>query len=348
MAKRVLVLCQRKQGMDSIGKSDVKDTVIPKINEYVKKVLGPNTRIEYLTDDKSDPTVDFNFTLEKGEREADEFISNHRGMYSLIILNTCPFLYMDFELIHSLLHPGGIMVFKVFPNNNINKDYFTKWSSGLPEINRNIESLHQYFTNILHPEFDHDNYHVYQKKTHIEDSSLGSSPETPIEISEPIGLLRKAEEVAQVAEVAEVAQAEPIGLLAEEEEQRQPDSVSDEDILNSNKKYKIKDPSIPFKFGGFYYFIDPITKKMKKLRCVQYSNMDNPEDCIFDNGEIHSNSDKAWRSEGWDIFSMGNPFTSALRQSKKKKGGSRKYKNKSKKLKRLKRSKRSRKKIIRR
>jgi hypothetical protein len=90
---------------------------------------------------------------------------------------------------------------------------------------------------------------------------------------------------------------------------------------------------------------------MKKLRCVQYSNHEHPEDCIFDNGEIHSNSDKAWRSEGGDIFSVGNPFTSAMSQSKKKKGGSRKYKNKSKKFKKskkIKKSKRIRRKTIRR
>jgi hypothetical protein len=325
MSKRVLVLCQRKHGLDDLRRGDVKETVIPKINEYVEQILGPDTTIEYLTDDKRDPTsADFNFTLKKGNSEADEFTSTHRGIYSLILLNTCPFLNMDFKLIHLLLQPGGIMVFKAFPNNNIDKDYFIRWR-GIPDNDRNIESLHHYFTHI-----PNDNYHVYQKKAQVEDSSL-SSQETPIEIAEPI-----AEPIAEVAEV---------GL---EEEPTPPGTVSDEDILNSNKKYKIKDPSTPFKFGGFYYFIDPITKKMKKLRCVQYSNWDDPQDCIFDNGEIHSNSDKAWRSEGWDIFSMGNPFTSAMKQSKKKKGGSGKYKNKSKKLKKLKKKRRSRKKTIRR
>lgn len=157
MSKRVLILCQRKQGMDKLNRNNVKDSVIPKINEYVEKFLGDNTIIEYLTDDKSDPTVDYQITLESNNSEADEFISNHRGMYSLIILNTCPFSFMDFGIIHSLLEPEGFMVFKIFPNDDTGKDYLFTINDEKREI------LHHYFRIMPFPEFDKDNYNVYQK-----------------------------------------------------------------------------------------------------------------------------------------------------------------------------------------
>jgi len=163
MSKKVLILCQRKQGLDTVNINDVKDTVIPLINEYVENVLGPDTTIEYLTDG-DDPTVEYNFTLDKHNPKAAEFISTHKGTYSLIILNTCPLIYMDYELIYSLLEPNGFMVFQAFPQlpPKIPEDLFYVWSSkeGVKEI---IQFLEQNFRHISYPDFDPINYYVYQK-----------------------------------------------------------------------------------------------------------------------------------------------------------------------------------------
>lgn len=133
MTKEVLVLCQRKSGKSSSAayEGDVKDIVVPKINKLVQEHLGSDVNIEYLTKISAiDGETDYNFNLDTypDNNQAKEFIANHRGFYSLIILNTCPFKYIDFKLIHNLLEPNGIMIFTIFPNivdkNIITEDIF--------------------------------------------------------------------------------------------------------------------------------------------------------------------------------------------------------------------------------
>ena len=167
MSKKVLILCQRKQGLDALdalGASNVKDSVIPLIEKYVEKVLGPGATIEYLTNGEDD-TVEYNFTLEKRNSKAVEFVAENRSQYSLIILNTCPLAFMDYELIYSLLEPGGFMVFQSFPKvpNQIREDFFSYWSSTIDKAKENMQFLEQYFRHIPSPDFDPENYHVYQK-----------------------------------------------------------------------------------------------------------------------------------------------------------------------------------------
>jgi hypothetical protein len=121
MTKEVLVLCQRKSGkVDSrrYSSNNVEELIIPRINEIVQEQLGSDTNIKYLTDMKGtmDGSADYNLTLNSYNLEAKEFISNHIGFYSLIILNTCPFIFIDFKIIYDLLKPGGIMSFNTFPN----------------------------------------------------------------------------------------------------------------------------------------------------------------------------------------------------------------------------------------
>jgi len=125
MTKEVLVLCQRKSGkIESrlYSSNDVEELIIPRINEIVQEQLGSDTNIKYLSDMKGtiDGSADYKFSLDSYNPEAREFISTHIGFYSLIILNTCPFLYMDFKIIYDLLKPGGIMSFNTFPNTSAN------------------------------------------------------------------------------------------------------------------------------------------------------------------------------------------------------------------------------------
>ena len=125
MTKEVLVLCQRKSGkIESrlYSSNDVEELIVPRINEIVQQQLGSDTNIKYLTDMKGtmDGSADYNFSLDSYNLEAKEFISTHIGFYSLIILNTCPLVYMDFKIIYDLLKPGGIMSFNTFPNTSAN------------------------------------------------------------------------------------------------------------------------------------------------------------------------------------------------------------------------------------
>jgi hypothetical protein len=123
MTKHVLVLCQRKTGKDISGR--VEDTVVPPISDFVNSKLGHDVTIEYLTDGgvqkdangKTDGTADHNHKLIKnsGNTTIDKFIREHIGYYSLIILNTCPYINMDYQLIYDLLTPDGMMAFTRYP-----------------------------------------------------------------------------------------------------------------------------------------------------------------------------------------------------------------------------------------
>ena len=46
-----------------------------------------------------------------------DFLNKNENSYSLIILNTCPFMLMKYEYIHKLLHDNGYMAFTIYPND---------------------------------------------------------------------------------------------------------------------------------------------------------------------------------------------------------------------------------------
>ena len=120
MTNRVLVLCQRKSGIH--GVRDVSDTVVPMINEYVESHFGDDSVIEYLSDVPpiDDDGVDYRFSLNRraGNHAAATFIEDHTQYYSLIILNTCPIMLMDFTIIHQLLASNGLMYISGFPKQS--------------------------------------------------------------------------------------------------------------------------------------------------------------------------------------------------------------------------------------
>jgi hypothetical protein len=63
---------------------------------------------------------------------------------------------MDFEIINSLLEPGGFMVFKSFPSSD-SKDFLSLMDEEKREI------FKHYFTQIPDADFDPNNYNIYQK-----------------------------------------------------------------------------------------------------------------------------------------------------------------------------------------
>ena len=114
--KKVLVLCQRKSSQKD---KYVQEDIVPQIEAYVKKVLG-NATIEYLTDgtskDKKDFGADYKFALDNKKQSID-FIHQNKEKYDLIILNTCPLIFMIYKNIFDLLIPDGIMAIKTFGNS---------------------------------------------------------------------------------------------------------------------------------------------------------------------------------------------------------------------------------------
>lgn len=139
--KKVLVLCQRKAGLFFVSKTEgqkvykeIEVEIVPKINDLTQFLLGADTEIEYLSSlegEHAKGKVDIKGVLslnnsenlilnygEKGEEEemsVQEFINQRRGTYALIILQTCPFMFMDFNIIAELLSSKGLMVFSAFP-----------------------------------------------------------------------------------------------------------------------------------------------------------------------------------------------------------------------------------------
>ena len=133
--KKVLVLCQRKAGPFYAGKEvpqKIEEEIAPKINDLVQFLVGPDTTIEYLsslTGEHAKGNVDIkgelsltsskplilNYGKVAEEIRVKDFINRYRGTYALIILNTCPFMFMDFTIIDELLGPTGLIVFSAYP-----------------------------------------------------------------------------------------------------------------------------------------------------------------------------------------------------------------------------------------
>ena len=117
--KKVLVLCQRSHGTSTSGRGTVEDLIVPLINDTVHRLIGEGADIEYLTDNvgNRDGGATYVFTLDDNpSNEASvEFIASHESYYSLIILNTCPLIFMDYWLISRLLKPDGSIYFANFP-----------------------------------------------------------------------------------------------------------------------------------------------------------------------------------------------------------------------------------------
>ena len=133
--KKVLVLCQRKSGWLYAGKIDnediykkVENIITPKINQLVRSLVGDDYAINYLSsveDKNSDLATgkvgiegilknDTFLTFNNETIPVSDFIHQHEGSYDLILLNTCPFILMDYNLISQLLAADGLMVFTVY------------------------------------------------------------------------------------------------------------------------------------------------------------------------------------------------------------------------------------------
>jgi hypothetical protein len=107
MTKQVLVLCQRKTGNDWLGK--VEDKIIPSIKNVVENLIGSDYDITYMTYIKDTTDLreigecDINCKLDGITECSKNFISENKKSFDLIILQTCPFIVMDYGIIYNLL-----------------------------------------------------------------------------------------------------------------------------------------------------------------------------------------------------------------------------------------------------
>ena len=127
MSKKVLVLCQRKKGIIHYNDKKVEDEVVPEINSIIEKLIKTKKyTIEYLSSGNHEGELDIEGLLEYNEKltlknenddeiTAEDFIEKNKKSYNLIILNTCPFKFMNYTIINELLSDDGLLVYSIFP-----------------------------------------------------------------------------------------------------------------------------------------------------------------------------------------------------------------------------------------
>jgi len=152
--KNVLVLCQRNRVPGLEG-------VVSNIQLFVDKTIGPGANIEYLTNSITPNSADYNFELKSssGDTVVKEFILEHKGHYSLIVLQTCPFHQMDFKLIYDLLKPNGIIAFTAFNNTtslieNGDIDRIFRYMNSIDPTGHTHQSFTKHFTDVTGNETD--------------------------------------------------------------------------------------------------------------------------------------------------------------------------------------------------
>jgi hypothetical protein len=144
--RKVLVLCQRKTGPMANG--TVEENIIPHLEAYIHSLFpGDTVTIEYMSSlGTFVGTVDYHSALDA------TFSEEHKGEYDLVLLNTCPFMFMNTSFISTLLKKNGFMTFKAF---TINEGYNITNNIYFPAIDPS-------FTKIESPLQDED-LHFYSK-----------------------------------------------------------------------------------------------------------------------------------------------------------------------------------------
>jgi hypothetical protein len=162
----VLVLCQRKEGIINGDKNRrVENIVVPKIEEFVSKFFQKNTTIEYLVDNVGG---DYNFQLDNRSDESKKFINEHIEHYSLVILNTCPFYMMPYELIFKILKNDGLMALTAFPSETLSSQFIQ--NSSFVNLLKSDE-----FTNLFEKVKNKNYSYIYKKKILGQDPSQKSN-----------------------------------------------------------------------------------------------------------------------------------------------------------------------------
>jgi hypothetical protein len=177
--KKVLVLCQRKKS--NIDSNSVDETV-ENLNNFVENYFidkDIKAEIEYLTPGCGFPNeiegfADHEFALTDNDpnnrvdqntencyiEETENFIKKNKGTYSLIILNTCPFVLMPYESLYQLLENDGVITFKRGSGENFD----TKNSIKLMDSINNSTTINKYFYDISYRSRNGEVYLLFKKK----------------------------------------------------------------------------------------------------------------------------------------------------------------------------------------
>ena len=125
--EKVLVLCQRK--LDENG-AELVNKDIDNLLDALK--IGADRDIKYVSpmDEQHIGKVDF-----EGEFGENDFTKNNftKGDYSVIILNTCPFQWMKYNIISEYLKPNGRIVLSKFDKKTPPTNFVEEQADGFYE-----------------------------------------------------------------------------------------------------------------------------------------------------------------------------------------------------------------------
>lgn len=128
---KVLVMCQRKKSYDyketitNMTNALMVDMTVKNIEKYLFEYYGTNDIIiEYLVEHTSKDLyeADYNMWFEPNSKKTDiclqsyEFIKNHRDMYDMVMLQTCPLMYFkqNFKHLPLIMKDSGVLTIKAF------------------------------------------------------------------------------------------------------------------------------------------------------------------------------------------------------------------------------------------
>ena len=124
--KSVLVLCQLKEGVGTDYRVLVQEKLIPTLEALIKTFLrkmtgNDDTTIEYMAPlntfsahSEQFDKVDFDMSLKTKDPGTEQFCKEHLEFYDLVVMQTCPWVGMDLQLVGSILKKGGMFYAQQF------------------------------------------------------------------------------------------------------------------------------------------------------------------------------------------------------------------------------------------
>jgi len=147
--KKILVLCQRKTGLNNEQDRIDVDNTVEIINQLVRQFYEPSPiYIEYMSDNwKGDliGEVDYSFSLDDLSPDSKTFIKNSKHYYDFVILCSCPFSSMKYEIISKILKKDGNLTLLA-----INEDTAGNFTDTLPLSDPELmkfKTITEFFTN---------------------------------------------------------------------------------------------------------------------------------------------------------------------------------------------------------
>ena len=123
MSQKVLVLCQRRT-----SNSELLTPVTDSINTLVSSLIGEGAEIKYVSDLTPAELPDANGVDLIGQFGDNDFTSENfkENEYSLIICNTCPFVWLDYSVIYKYLKANGRLALTGFSRrDNISRGIYS-------------------------------------------------------------------------------------------------------------------------------------------------------------------------------------------------------------------------------